>query len=437
MSTTMVGTPMKTRNRVNQLPFSADITHEPVLVLAIQLENQVKKCLESLESQDINNLVPIIVESLVSLDSSMTLAQERLDRLEALTGKMSVKSDQIKHLKQELSNERQGHQQTIDESDSQYEELSKQKKSAEQEQMKLRQKIQEDKQSIQDMTSKIVDMTTETRRVNAANDDLRNEIQILKSRVTCLNIQLLESAKASPDSPVYEGIQDTSSAVNISGTACKTIHIVGDSNVRGLGSIVRQFVSGNTEVYTSCVPGGGLCEIKIESFIRKPVPGDLIVVHAGTNDICVTKWDSIKRALQQLFTTFHQCQFLVMTVPPRYDCVHLNKHINKFNTLVKYVTQDYDYVRVVQTRRAVTPRYMKQDGVHYNAEGKERIARKIASLHKTTRWVEPPHVLGRDSDSSHSVPHHPLPEIAPGTSDPSSSAVEVNLLEELNNTNLF
>lgn len=435
MNSTMVGTPIpkRTRNRVNQLPFCADITHEPVLDLAIQLENQVKKCLESLSSQDINNLVPIIVESLVSLDSSMTLAQERLDKLDAMTGKLNTKSDQIKQLKQELSKERQGHQQTIDESDLQIEELSKHKKSAEQKQMMLQKKIQEDKQSIQDMTNKIADMTTESRRINAANDDLRNEIQMLKSRVTYLNLQLLESAKTSQ---VCEDIQDTSPTATRSDSACKTIHIVGDSNVRGLGSIVRQFVSGNTEVYTSCVPGGGLSEITCESFIRKPIPGDLIVIHAGTNDICVTKWDIIKRSLQRLFTTFHQCRFLVMTVPQRYDNVHLNKHINKFNTLVKYVTQDYEYVRAVQTRRTITPRYMKHDGVHYNVEGKERIARKIATLHKTTRCAEPSHAPVQNSDTSHSVSQHPLPEIVPSTSD-SSPSVEVSLLEELDNSNFF
>ncbi|KAI5709858.1 hypothetical protein M8J75_003733 [Diaphorina citri] len=166
--------------------------------------------------------------------------------------------------------------------------------------------------------------------------------------------------------------------------ACNLASHVGKSieksRMRRVGSSSRVHQTLPSRSHTDLFdPISGL-KINQAAFISQPVPGDLIILHAGTNDICQTDWTTIKQSLESFIARYSHCSIVVFTVPPRYDLPHLNKHINRFNTLLKYAVRDASNVKLIITKRLISPKLFKADGLHYNDQGKDKLARKILSL---------------------------------------------------------
>ncbi|KAI5742094.1 hypothetical protein M8J77_002967 [Diaphorina citri] len=425
----MDGTPkfkaLRSRMNDNNSCLSLDLTSEFVWDFALRLDTQVKKCLETLDSQDIKNLVPIIVGVLQSLDQNITDLIECQKKRDSLQEKTKNQSNLIKQLKQDLEIERKAHQETILESDTQIRELTNEHHSAEADVKRMKQKIEQDKNDIDCMSLNIIKMSKETNKVALENTKLKESIDSLKEQLSDLEAKLKENPRNhTPDLP---NVIPTTSTMENKATRpgpqfqCRTVHVLGDSNTRGMGSIMKQYVCNNLKVLTSCIPGGGLCQLP-DAFINEPLPGDLIILHAGTNDICCTKWDQIKQHLGSFFSRYHGCDFLIFTVPPRYDCPYLNKHINKFNTLLKYFVPSYNNVQLQYINRIISRKHMKTDGIHYNSQGQNKLARKIAGMIKQ----DPAQPLSPHRSSPLRI--HPIPvqatssaPVSPGSSSQTCS----------------
>ncbi|KAI5718041.1 hypothetical protein M8J77_015237 [Diaphorina citri] len=311
------------------------------------------------------------------------------------------------------------------------------KRSAKLEYENLRKKISNDKINIETVNKRIDQLSSESNEVSLENNALKESIDTLRTRLNHLQIRVKERNIRMISNPHPQQSQHRSIPQNEThdtDIGVKKVHVLGDSNVRGLGAIMSQnYANSKTRILTSCIPGGGLCQLK-NSFIQDPVPGDTIILHAGTNDICHTKWEEIKKSLEEMCTGFSQCNIVVFTVPPRYDYPYLNKHINKFNTLVKYAVQNYGNVRLVITKRIITPKQMKADGIHYNQRGQQKIAKKMMDFSSRIG-----HQL-RDSMTIISLDTTEAPHIAPHSSTetaPVNNTNEKSLHDELDESSFF
>lgn len=361
--------------------------NDTVLELASRLDHESKKCLETEECQHIQSLIPIIDETLVLLDSTLTQSLGYQTKYEVQVEKIKTLSSESRHLKQELSKEREAHQDTIQEGDSQIQAISDEKKTSEFELIQLKKKIDKDQIQIQELNKNIIDIASETKNVETENKVLKISIENLKTQLLDYKDKL--KSEPFPIIPTTSpNVQFHSKDINL--PPCERIHIIGDSNVRNLGRFVSEYLPRGPEVFTSCIPRGGICQLT-SCFIKYPTPGDLIFINSGTNDICSSPWPEIKSCLDNLLVEFNQCRFIILSVPQRYDKTYLNTHINKFNTLLKYAIQRRGNVQLIQTRRIITSRCMKKDGIHYSDNGKEKIATKIATAyHASTRTTLPP-----------------------------------------------
>ncbi|KAL1446613.1 hypothetical protein WDU94_015572 [Cyamophila willieti] len=356
--------------------FPLSLTNDYVYDFAIRLDTQVKKCIETTDVQEIKDLVPIIVETLTSLDEYSNELADCQRKRDALQEKLKTKNVTIKQLKQQLDVECKAHQDTILDSDTQILELTEEKRLVEEDYKTLKNKITTDRINIDRVNKRIGELTNETNEVTNNNEKLRESIQNLRTRLNHLQVKVSKSK-----TPPMQQVPSTSSSSQTDfNTQARTIHVLGDSNVRGLGLVIRE-LSGHEKikVLTSCIPGGGLCQLN-NAFIEYPENGDVVIIHAGTNDICKTEWSDIKQSLTSLVTKYQHCKIVVFTVPPRCDYPYLNKHINKFNTLLKYEVGHFKNVQLVVTKRLIKPDHMKADGIHYNSKGREKIARKIMSV---------------------------------------------------------
>ncbi|KAI5724043.1 hypothetical protein M8J76_014707 [Diaphorina citri] len=393
--------------------FPLSLTNDLVYEFAVRLDTQVKKCMADADSQNVADLVPIIVDTLTSLDQHMNDLLECQNKRDALQDKVKSQTAKIKKLRQDLEIERKAHQDTILDSDTQILELTEEKRSAKLEYENLRKKISNDKINIETVNKRIDQLSSESNEVSLENNALKESIDTLRTRLNHLQIRVKERNIRMISNPHPQQSQHRSIPQNEThdtDIGVKKVHVLGDSNVRGLGAIMSQnYANSKTRILTSCIPGGGLCQLK-NSFIQDPVPGDTIILHAGTNDICHTKWEEIKKSLEEMCTGFSQCNIVVFTVPPRYDYPYLNKHINKFNTLVKYAVQNYGNVRLVITKRIITPKQMKADGIHYNQRGQQKIAKKMMDFSSRIG-----HQL-RDSMTIISLDTTEAPHIAPHSS---------------------
>ncbi|XP_026675736.1 uncharacterized protein LOC113465423 [Diaphorina citri] len=365
------------RSRTNSTScFPLNLTHDLVYDFALRFDTQIKKCLDTCDHQDISDLIPIIVQTLSSLDDHINDLTECRKKKDALQEKVKTQSAANKQIKEELKIERHAHQDTILQGDTHILELTEEKRVMEEECKTLKQNISIEKSNIQTLNKRICDLSSETARTTIENNNLKESIITLRSRLNVLEEKLKEKSI----SDIQQIGPKTSLLKRSFVTHPKTIHILGDSNVRGLGATVTQRCSNKLRFLTSCVPGGGLCQINQAAFISQPVPGDLIILHAGTNDICQTDWTTIKQSLESFIARYSHCSIVVFTVPPRYDLPHLNKHINRFNTLLKYAVRDASNVKLIITKRLISPKLFKADGLHYNDQGKDKMARKILSL---------------------------------------------------------
>ncbi|KAL1446219.1 hypothetical protein WDU94_012250, partial [Cyamophila willieti] len=296
-----------------------NFTNDAVSELAFKLENVAKKCLETQDCQHMQIIIPIIDETLILLDSTLTQSLGYQNKCEAQVDKIKTLVHESKHLKLELSKEREAHQDTINEGDSQIQAITNEKKTTELELNQWKKKFDKDRSQIQELNNKITEITSETKKVETENKALKSSIKNLKNHLLDCKAKLIEP---SPSPTVPRTIRTSDEAQNHLDDSnlppCRRIHIIGDSNVRNLGEFVFQFLPSESEVFTSCVPGGGICQLK-NSFIKYPAPGDLIVINAGTNDICSSPWPEIKGSLNNLLDEFSQCRIVVLSVPQRYD----------------------------------------------------------------------------------------------------------------------
>uniref|UniRef100_A0A8D8Z9V0 Uncharacterized protein n=1 Tax=Cacopsylla melanoneura TaxID=428564 RepID=A0A8D8Z9V0_9HEMI len=375
--------------------FPLNLTSDYVFDFAVRLDTQVKKCLETTNRQDITDLVPIIVETLTSLDQYTNDLLECQKKRDSLQENLKTKNLTLKQLKQQFDVECKAHQDTILDSDTQILELTEEKRVVEEEYKTLKKKINTDRVNIDMVNKRIGKLTTETNEVTNSNVKLKESIQHLRTRLNHLQLKASKNALSKNQSVPNGNHGPSISCINISQPdpnsqdiniqpnptiPARTIHLLGDSNVRGIGTLMCKNSGNSTvKVLTSCIPGGGLCQLN-DAFIQHPVPGDIIIIHAGTNDICSTEWTNIKRSLGALITKYLQCNIIVFTVPPRGDYLYLNKHINKFNTLLKYEFEQYKNVHLVPTKRLLKTNHIKADGVHYNQQGREKIAKKMMSF---------------------------------------------------------
>lgn len=369
--------------------YTSDITNDTVVDFAMRLDTQVKKCMESLDTQTLTDLVPIIVSALTSFDEHVTELIECQKKRDSLVEKNKALNLQFKDLRSVLETERKAHAEIIDESDTHMRELTQERNQADMDVKRLKNKMEKDKYDIDCINQNIMKMSKENNRVILENVELKENIDTLREHLENLKSKIRSDAAKSNNSeatglsvPAHRpAISDEARAARVRPRfQCSNVHILGDSNVRGLGALVKQYVRSYVQVRSSCVPGGGLCQLN-SKFIVDPQPGDLIVIHAGTNDICSTKWEDIKQSLHSLINKFPECGFLIFMVPTRYDDYSFfNKHINKFNTLIKYAVQDFHNVHLIQTRRVIKTKFMKKDGIHYNLAGQNKLANKIVSF---------------------------------------------------------
>lgn len=374
------------RSRKNSV-YPINVTNDTVVDFAMMLDTQVKKCMLSLDSQDLIDLVPMIVSVLISFDENITQLLECQSKRDSMTERNKTLTLQLKEVKSELVVERQAHSESIEDSDSQIRDLVQDKNQLDSDLKRLRAKIEQDKNDIDCINQNIIKMAKENNRMAIENSELKDNIENLKDNLENLKSKVKANNNAVSNIPSVSHVStnnsfltpSTSENPKVSKVKCNTIHILGDSNIRGLGAVVKQYVCRYVQVRAMCVPGGGLCQLNAK-FIEQPKPGDLIAIHSGGNDVCSTKWDDVKQSLHSIITQFPECKFVIFSVPARYDYPFLNKHVNKFNTLLKYALQDYQNVQLIQTRHLIRPNHMKRDGIHYNAAGQNKLAKKIVSM---------------------------------------------------------
>lgn len=201
-----------------------------------------------------------------------------------------------------------------------------------------------------------------------------SEIVQLKEKVEILE-QLL--SRYQTDNKPDSALPQTNNDSNF------TCHILGDSHVRGLRDIFTGLLPADCNVQASFHPGAGFHEIaathiQSPNFV-KTSPNDRVILICGTNDVCSTQWEIVKKALDVLLNKFQTClKTYVVGVPHRYNDKKINYHIDKFNTKIKFYLQSkLSNSAFIDPRKLINNKDYAADGLHLSKAGKIKFCKKL------------------------------------------------------------
>ncbi|KAI5722238.1 hypothetical protein M8J76_005750 [Diaphorina citri] len=207
--------------------------------------------------------------------------------------------------------------------------------------------------------------------------DLKNQIKSLEYLVQSLTNNRSNVSQPGHGQTIGAGANDTKDII----TSC---YIIGDSQVRGICDNVMQLLPNSCKIEAFCQPGAGFKEVA-QTHVTSPgliQPNlDSIVIMCGTNDVCITPWEIIKKALDDLTSRFQDCKQVIMIgVSLRFDRKKLNFHIHRFNTKIKKYVQNRfkcENVSFINPSQFLKPRDYSVDGLHLNKTGKEKLSHRI------------------------------------------------------------
>lgn len=226
-------------------------------------------------------------------------------------------------------------------------------------------------------------------------------IHELRQKIMCLE-ELLWTRQDDENPPPIT-IQPTIPN-KFSNTEPFSCYIIGDSHVRGLSGKLNELLPTGCTAQAVFQPGAGyeaIANTHIKSpNLAYPSPHDPVIIMCGTNDVCVTQWESIQRAIEKIIQKFLQSQLLcIIGVPFRYDNRKLNYHITRFNTKIRYWAKSLSIsncrtIQFIDPNNFLKTRDYAIDKLHLNYSGKTKLSRKIKN---TLYRISPPDHLPHET----------------------------------------
>lgn len=198
------------RSRKNSV-YPINVTNDTVVDFAMMLDTQVKKCMLSLDSQDLIDLVPMIVSVLISFDENITQLLECQSKRDSMTERNKTLTLQLKEVKSELVVERQAHSESIEDSDSQIRDLVQDKNQLDSDLKRLRAKIEQDKNDIDCINQNIIKMAKENNRMAIENSELKDNIENLKDNLENLKSKVKANNNAVSNIPSVSHVSTNNS----------------------------------------------------------------------------------------------------------------------------------------------------------------------------------------------------------------------------------
>lgn len=189
--------------------------------------------------------------------------------------------------------------------------------------------------------------------------------------------------------------------------------VVGDSHARGCATEVNHLLKDDFEVIGFVNPGSVMKYIKDKSKVKlqQLYKEDVVVLWGGSNDIAKNNSTVGMRHLLDFVTNATHTNVIVMSAPHRHDLISnscVNKEIEKFNRKLRLRLGRLgrvEMIDVVNDRNLYT-----RNGQHLNTEGKETMAKKIASTieYVLNKQVEP--ITGKwyTDKVIDTLDHHPV-----------------------------
>ncbi|KAL1456070.1 hypothetical protein WDU94_000824 [Cyamophila willieti] len=114
----------------------------------------------------------------------------------------------------------------------------------------------------------------------------------------------------------------------------KKCSLIGDSHCRGLGYYLRRYLN---KVESFFKPGSGFVGIRDSSTVSMSeiLPEDKIIYLCGTNDVPDRDWSMALNAVDHILDKYETQQLCFILVPIRWDSVHLNNRVQRFNNLLR------------------------------------------------------------------------------------------------------
>lgn len=170
-------------------------------------------------------------------------------------------------------------------------------------------------------------------------------------------------------------LNDQPTFVDNSSGRKKIIKILGDSHVRNLNHFIKKELPHNYVTKFYYKPGA--CFDQVSKLDPVEDNSDIVVVIAGTNDVCNSLWYSVENAIVDLSKRYVDKQVFIVLTPYRRDKTVLNKYINIFNNNVKNLVRNLENVKYIDIQNIFAINDYSFDGIHFNRMGKIKICKKI------------------------------------------------------------
>ncbi|PNF36038.1 hypothetical protein B7P43_G12753 [Cryptotermes secundus] len=213
--------------------------------------------------------------------------------------------------------------------------------------------------------------------------DERVEQNNLKNQVNLSN-----ATNRKPDDVRFSKMKKTTKDNHNSNYVDKVKHkirIVGDSHARGLANELKYNLTLEFNSQGVVKPGSSLEQLVniSDTDMKNLTMSDVCVVWGGSMDVGRNETKLGIRALKEFVSSLNHTNVVVINVPYRHDlapnsCV--NCEVQLFNRRLEKLKRAYSNLSVVtvdSTRELFT-----RQGYHLNSQGKEHIARRVASVIK-------------------------------------------------------
>uniref|UniRef100_A0A8D8Q5H4 Uncharacterized protein n=1 Tax=Cacopsylla melanoneura TaxID=428564 RepID=A0A8D8Q5H4_9HEMI len=152
-------------------------------------------------------------------------------------------------------------------------------------------------------------------------------------------------------------------------TAVKTkLTVIGDSHVKFLGPVLCKTFPSSFEINCLAQSGAIMADVATRE-TGNHSNQDVIVIVAGTNDVCKTSWKSFAQALDTLFAKYQSTKLGFILIPSRKGNCEINTHIESLNErIVKHFKGKN--VFFLNPKIVLKNKHFAKDGLHLNKVGR-------------------------------------------------------------------
>lgn len=165
----------------------------------------------------------------------------------------------------------------------------------------------------------------------------------------------------------------------------KRVFVLGDSQVRGLGSLLanKSVGSDDLKITTSCRPNANLNQITedIEGLTKGFTKDDVVFIMGGSNDIDSRKPSDVNKIIERLVAVSDKTNVIISQVPFRYDKVDHNltrKNAMEINRKLTDFSKNSNSFHVIGLH-GLRRHHFTTHGLHLNYYGKNFISEEILS----------------------------------------------------------